>query len=289
MSSNKTRHMPATLCATAIICLSSQAFGQAAAYAPAAPAETPTAATQQPAPGFGVGAPTNATDDRGMADPTIVRPWNREGRFFLVPKLGIGIGGSVEREETETCSASYSGCDAPKKDDWNDSSSVMLGVDALYGVTPTLRLGVGAQYVPSRTADSGDIEVGSDLSAFGVAELVIEASPSLALALRAQAGGVLLFPGGDMQEDIDAELESCNSMQTGRCEVGEGPFPGLTYGFGAGAIAPMGNMTVRVDALYSAYSIDRLRETEDLGAGGSKEEREKVTGHKIWLTAGLEL
>lgn len=282
MTTKKTRYLPATLCATALLGLSGPAFGQAAAYAPSAPAAAP-------APGFASATPADGVSDQGGPQAASARPWNREGQLFFVPRIGIGVGGSVEREETESCSAGYQGCDEPKKDDYDDASTLMLGADALYGVSPSFRLGLGAQYVPSRTVDGGDLEVGSDLSAVAVAELVIEASPSVALALRGQAGGVLLFPGGDLQKDIDAEMESCNQMQGGRCEVGEGPFPGFTYGFGAGMIAPLGNMTVRVDALYSAYSIDRLREMEDWGGAGKKEEREKLSGHKIWLTAGLEL
>lgn len=269
MNTTKPRRLSATLCATALVCLSSHAFAQAApAFAPAAPA---------------VGGDARAV----VADAK--HPSDRQGRLFFVPKIGIGLGGEAEREETETCSASYSGCDAPKSDSYEDSSGLMFGGDVLFGVSKSLRLGVGAAYVPSRTAEGGDIVVGSDLSAYAVGELVLEASPTLALAFRAQLGGVMLFPGGELQDDIDEERRACTSGQSGVCEVGEGPFPGYTWALGAGVIAPVGNTSLRVDVLYQAYSIDRLREKEDHGAAGSKEEREKIGGHTLWLTAGIEI
>jgi hypothetical protein len=232
-------------------------------------------------------AASTPVHDRGADRAAPVR--TRKGRFFFVPKIGIGLGGNTEVEESETCSAQYAGCDSAETNEYKDSSRVVIGADALFGVSENFRLGLGALFVPSRTSEDGDLKAGSDLSAFAVAEVVIDASPTLAFALRGQAGAIALFPGGDLQDDIDSEKNACSSGQSGRCEVGEGPFMGMTYGVGAGVIAPLAGTSARVDVLYHAHRIDRLREKEDHGAGGSKEEREKITGHQVWLLAGLEL
>lgn len=241
----------------------------------------------QPAPAFSA-EPT--THDPA---PAAERQDPARERFVFVPRLGLGLGGGGEREESEDCSSGYVGCDSTESDSFEDSSRIAFGADALFGVANGLRLGLGTLYVPSRTADDGDIQVGSDLSAFGVVEGVIPASPSLSIALRGHLGGVLVFPGGDLEDDIESERQDCQSARASgyvvSCEVAEGPFPGIAYGLGAGVIAPLEQVSLRMDLAYHAYSISRLREREDLGAAGSKEENEKLTGHQVWLLAGIEL
>ncbi len=131
--------------------------------------------------------------------------------------------------------------------------------------------------------------MGTDLSLLFIVEGVFDVSPKVALALRAMGGPLFVFPSGDLQDDIDDNVDACNDIESagGSCEAAEGPYVGWTVGGGGGAIFDVGNVALRADLLVQFYGISLLS-VDASGDLGSLEAQNSLNGNRILLMAGLE-
>lgn len=177
------------------------------------------------------------------------------------------------------------GSSFPKRD-YDDKSGLVLGADALYHVAPQLRLGAGALFAPKTKMEDedGDGGLGSDLSLVGIGEAVFDLSPTVALAARVFAGGVLLFVGDDLEDQNEDVKQSC---QAG-CKYDLGSNSSFTYGVGAGLIIDTGGVGLRLDLLLQWYSASgRSTELTDQ-AVGRYEIEEQVSGTRTIAAVGVE-
>jgi hypothetical protein len=139
-------------------------------------------------------------------------------------------------------------------------------------VSPQLRLGADLAFLPSITVkpDEGDsASVGSELHFGAVVEVVVDVSPQVAMALRGGLGPALAFPGGDWADQLDSDVEACDSLVADGtatdCTVNEGPFIGGALNLGLGLLIPVATGTsLRVDLRYQKMigpDLDQRLET----------------------------
>jgi hypothetical protein len=209
----------------------------------------------------------------------------REG-FVGVGRAGFVLGGGGEAE-TE-CDGDC-GTIAAGDDDFDDESGFMLGMDFMGHLNQNLRLGGGFMFFPSNEVDfddGGDYESGSDLSALFIVEGVFDVSPVVALAARGQIGAIFLFPGEDLEDDIDDFDTFCNNSAL-ECDVNEGPYVGFTLGGGGAAIFDVGAVALRLDLMLQWYTIN-IAQTEVDAPGVSAELHRNITGTRFILAGGVE-
>lgn len=130
---------------------------------------------------------------------------------------------------------------------------------------------------------SSDFDLGSDLSAQLIVEGLFEVGPRTAIALRGQGGLITLFPGGDLEDEIDDEKRACDQSGTS-CDVEEGPFLGWTAGGGVGVVTGTGNVALRADLLLSWYGLKVFESSIQDNTLTTN-----ATGNRILLMGGVEL
>ncbi len=208
-----------------------------------------------------------------------------------VLRFGFRMAGSGELEPE--CNGS--GCTTFDSEtaDFDDTSSIGLGADLLFHLSPEFRLGAGLWYVPTSAVevdgDRQETELGSDLSVMLVAEGVFDVGPTTAITLRGQGGLLTLFPGGDLEDAIDQLKDVCSGATTGSCKVNDGPYHGLTIGGGPGVRFALERVALRLDLVFQWYSVGKLMRTEGTGTGGSLDISYGWTGTRFFFAGGLEL
>jgi hypothetical protein len=213
------------------------------------------------------GAPTVAAQEK--APPSV----------YIVPKVGLRVGGTFTRD-VQCSGTSQCGSLNTSSIDLDDKSEPGLGADVLFPVAPKLRVGGGLFYVTETKAEyqgrSG--KLGSDLSLHGVVEGVFPVSPVVSFTVRAQLGLLMLFPGGDLKDEIDSNKRLCGSS----CSVDDGPYKAFTYGVGGGVLVDVGGFGLRGDVLYQAFTSMTVEKV----SGGGAEASYDVSGHRVWLLVG---
>jgi hypothetical protein len=117
---------------------------------------------------------------------------------------------------------------------------------------------------------------------------VFDVGPQFALAVRGFGGGLVLFPGEDLEDAIDQDKEQCE-LSAGSCDVAEGPFVGWAAGVGFGGIADVGSVGLRADLLLQFHGIELYKlEASDGPGGGDIEITNHMTGSRFILAGGVE-
>mgnify|MGYP002633194949 CR=1 FL=1 len=157
--------------------------------------------------------------------------------FIVEARLGLLLTGSGTIDAS--CNGQCDGVD-PISEDTTDNSAIGFGGDVWFRVAPKLYVGAGLVYVPNTEWESsldGLDTFGSDLTMHAGGAFRTPLSARLTLDLRASAGLVLLFPGGDLNTLIEEQSAACVHED---CDVAEGPFAGLAIGLGAGGTFDLG-------------------------------------------------
>jgi hypothetical protein len=240
-----------------------------------------------------------ATEESAPVDRTEETPKMYRRGFVFVPRVGFVLAGSGDLEREGTYSGDSTGFnDDTDSNSFDDKSGLVLGVDGLIS-TGKVRFGLGALFTPST---KGEVEgtsykVGSDLMLSGVIEPLIPISPTVALAFRVQGGGMLMFPGGDVTEDIDAKKDDCTSDLTSgdpKCDVNSGPGLGWSVGGGLGIVTGGDKVRFRADLLFLHYSTGVWSYEHTHRASPPRGEYTHsvsygATGNRFLLLTGLEL
>lgn len=260
--------------------------------APAPPPEAPAPAPAAPPPPAAAQPPAYAPPPSyAEYPPPEQKPPAERAGLVGVLRFGLRIAGGGEL--STDCSGSACTSFGSDSVDFDDKSSMLLGGDLLYHLSPSFRLGAGVNYVPETAVEvdgaSSDDDIGSDLSSMLVAEGLFSASPTTEISLRAQAGLILLFPGGVLEDNIDQLKSICAGATTGSCSVDDGPYPGFTFGGGPGVLFKLNKVGLRLDLLFQWYSVKNLLRTEGQGTGGSFDVSYSWTGTRVFLAGGLEL
>jgi hypothetical protein len=209
--------------------------------------------------------------------------------FVGLARIGFIVAGAGEAE----LDCSGAGCPSAESVDYDEQSGLVLGADFMGHVLPSLRLGGGLLFVPNTEidVDGGDeADLGSDLSLQFIVEGIVDVGSTTALAVRGQAGALILFPGGDLEDGIDESKDECEQLKAsgGSCEVDEGAYVGWTVGGGAGVIIDVGGVGLRMDLLLQWYGVDVAAVEVDDPLFGHVEQSTYLVGTRVLLTAGLE-
>ena len=213
-------------CSANLECLS-------AAPAPAAPASASTAPTPAAAPPPAAAAPSPAVEPpegSGAAGGSGVVPHVIGGVAFA-PRLLLSPFGSGKLE----CDGAL--CSPASGDDYDHKTDFGLGIDVLFKVGQSLRLGPGIAYlleydVEPDVPGAQDFTVGSDLDVSFVLEGLIEASPKMWVVPRGQVGVKAVMPAGDLRDYLDDLKADCDTRGMSGCESLDGARPGLQLGVG---------------------------------------------------------
>jgi hypothetical protein len=214
--------------------------------------------------------------------PTIAAQEKTPPSVYIVPKIGLRAGGTFTRQLKCSGSTRCSSLNTSSID-LDDKSEPGFGADVLFPVTPKIRVGGGLFYVTETKAEyqgrSG--KLGTDMSLHGIVEGVFPVSPVVSFTVRAQLGLLMLFPGGDLKDEIDSNKRLCGSS----CSVDDGPYKAFTYGVGGGVLVDVGGFGLRGDVLYQAFTSMTVEKV----SGGGAEASYDVSGHRIWLLVGGDI
>jgi hypothetical protein len=203
--------------------------------------------------------------------------------IYLVPKAGLLVTGSGDT------SIKCSGAACPtnlRGISLDDKSGPVFGFDVLARVMPNLRVGGGLLYVTdsSYRANGFTQSVGTDLSLLGIVEGVFPVSPIISLSVRGQLGMLVLFPGGALKDQQNADKARCPT-----CNVSEGPFTGFTWGIGGGGIFDVGPLGLRADLLYQGITSLTLQKESQSVAGNTIEATQSYSGGRLWFLVGGDI
>src|SRR6185503_1677683 len=149
-----------------------------------------------------------------------------------------------------------------------------------------IRLGPGLFYVfPSGVEfeRSGKSDIGSDLSLDFIFELAPRVGPAVWLLPRAQVGGTLLFPSGE----LDAFLVDMHNACLDRGDSGRdslsGARPGVNGGLGFGVLSAVSDsVRLRADLLAQLYVVSLYTANAPASFGGTHVSR-AVGGSRFFL------
>lgn len=264
-----------------------------AALASAAPAAAqtagvmPTAPAPVVAPGAGLSAPQ--ADTAARPTPAAQDSHPHAGTFVPVLRAGTLLGGKGTIRDD--CSATDGSCSGSSTSgDYEDKADFALAADGLYQASRKFRFGLGGLLVTSpayKLPDGSTFRSGTESSFMGVVEGYFPTSPHFALTLRGSFGAMLLFPGADHQDSIDAMQHSCDGTAA-NCNVGLGPFVGPTGGIGLGMVIGFSDVRMRIDLQSQAYSLKFESFDASLGAEHTSL-TETISGSRVWAMAGVEL
>lgn len=178
--------------------------------------------------------------------------------------------------------------DAGEKYDYSATNFLSFSGWAL---TPALldglRLGGGVWYGGNYGASPDDDDIdqydfGQMLEVFGQAEYILDAPPIIDVILGLRAGFGVLFPGGDLQDDIDRLQElGSSALGTPRPSLFFGPQVGVRWPFHE-SLALRGDISMTVRRLF-------LFDSEDSVAGTSVRTFRFANTFRYGFTLGLEI
>lgn len=209
----------------------------------------------------------------------------------VVPRLALTAGGWTQFEEE--CSASGRlTCDDEQSFGRREASGISLGVEGLYQLIPSLRLGLAAGVIPWVRGDGGDVRerFGAEAGLSGIVEGVVDVTLAMAVSVRGQVGASMLWTGGRAQQEIDRATQECDQVRLEGidCLVEFGPFVAPLYGVGAGFLWPVSEHRLRVDLLYQ-FSKRTLYRQEAEASDSAAEARVTMDTSRLWLSLGFEI
>lgn len=240
-----------------------------------------------------------AATDLHAPSPAALNPILRApGSFVFAARAGLQVvgGGHVEGE----CSAegSFSCPDSSFRNDTDESSPLMIGLDALIHAAPGLRLGAGYQWLPYAAVtpddENEDVHLGHEHALHAVIEGIVPVSRNIALALRARGGLHILAVGGDLADRSESFLSDCRDSILARCKIDRGPLLGKGYGAMVGVVGGAG-VRWRVDLAIERFSLSlpetkfELTDPELGGNVGSRTVSTTLYGTRSWILGGVEL
>ena len=209
---------------------------------------------------------------------------------FVAPVVHLGLLPYGRGQDENGCSGACAGFAA------NDASyqhgvAFGFGAEALFTVLDVLRFGPSLFYVLPNHVDLDGAKdhfgVGSDL---GI-DLVVEAAPAvtrtLRLVPRLQGGITVLFPGGQLAQDLDAVRAVCPDGASG-CDGVTGAHVGFNIGVGVGALYTFSeHLRFRADLLVQYYTVNLY----SVGArllGNGIDVSERLSGGRSFILLGAE-
>ena len=203
----------------------------------------------------------------------------------FAPRVMLSVFGSGELKcEGDLCISSSGS-------DYDHKTTFGIGADVLFKVGPTIRLGPGIGYFfkydvePKEPGAPDSYTIGTDLDISFVLDAAIMASPTVWIVPRGQIGAKLVFPDGDLRDDLDADKRACEASNMSGCDTLDGARPGAQFGLGVGvmfAVSP--SVRLRADVMYQYYTIN-LYTIEALGNKAAV----NLNGSRGFLMAGAEL
>ena len=175
--------------------------------------------------------------------------------------------------------------------DYDHKISVALEVDFLFTVAKMLRLGPSLAYGTTQNVDidgaggSVESEIGSDLALDFMLEVAIPVAPKIWIAPGGRLGLLMLFPAGDLDDEMQAWQDACENDGTiGGCDNLSGARMGFDYGLGVGAIFGVADkVRLRGDLVWRGYSVNVFTLSGDGG-----DETMDLSGGRVFLMAGAE-
>lgn len=216
---------------------------------------------------------------------------DRRTGLTIIPRIGLTVGG-WSRFEVKCDTQGALDCGDEQFPDASDAAAFQLGLDGLYHILPSLRLGVAASWLPmTRGSVGGQLRsLGSELALQGALEGVADVSKSLALVGRLQVGASALIPSDYIDDLVDQSEQDCDAAAAAGifCEVSHGVTPALTYGASVGLLWQLPETRLRLDVGYRMQSVTVL--TQDASDGsGSVDAKLMMHQSRVVLTAGVEL
>jgi hypothetical protein len=201
------------------------------------------------------------------------------------------MGGSGTNKCTEgDCSVFFPTDDAGDFD-YTHRASGGLGAEVLWKLGSLIRLGPGLFYVlPSGVdfARGGKSDLGSDLSLDFIFEVAPRVGPATWLLPRAQFGGTLLFPSGELDAFLTDMEDACMDRGDSGCESISGPRPGVNGGLGFGVLSAItDSVRLRMDLLAQLYLVSLYSANAPASFGGTPVSR-TVGGSRFFLLGGIE-
>jgi hypothetical protein len=180
--------------------------------------------------------------------------------------------------------------DTSDEESVDDVSGLLLAGDVLFPAGKNIDVGFGLMYVTKTELEERDeFELGSDLSAVGIGQLRVPLQPKMAFAGRALGGLLVLFPGGELEDSIDAMKDVCDEAPaSATCDLDEGPYLGFTLGASGGIRYHTGQVVLTADLLLQYINIFNMLDTEVAEGGQSIETWIDYAGTRFWLVAGVE-
>jgi hypothetical protein len=194
-------------------------------------------------------------DEPWTPAPAHEEPAGEIGTVSFVPRLMLAPFGSG------TLECEGDGCVTNEGVDYDHKSAFGFGADVMFRVGSVMRLGPGLAYMTEHDIEldgsSDDYTIGSEFTLSFVLDAAIPVSPTVWLVPRGQIGLLLLFPGGDLRDNLDELKTQCEAAGISGCDSLEGARPGVQGGLGFGvmfAVSP--NVRLRADAMYQFYSVN---------------------------------
>jgi len=158
-------------------------------------------------------------------------PW-----IAVAPFLGgVAFGRGAQVVECTGACGSFAGTETG----YAHAPAFLLGADVLFGVGRYVRVGPSLRYTFANTVGlpgAESFEVGSDWTASVSLEGFFPVAARWGVAPRLEGGLLVLSPGGDLGDYLDAlRVEFCPIVASG-CAIGEGARVGWTAGLGGGPI-----------------------------------------------------
>jgi hypothetical protein len=175
--------------------------------------------------------------------------------------------------------------------DYTHRVSGGLGAELLWKLGSLVRLGPGLFFVLPSEVDfeqGGRSEIGSDLSLDVIFELAPRVGAAVWLVPRAQVGGTLLFPTGDMKAFLSDMENACFDRGDSGCGSISGARPGVNGGLGFGVLSTASEFVrLRADLLAQIYWVSLYSADAPASFGGTPVSR-TVSGSRFFLIGGLE-
>ncbi|GEM_PF-1515936 len=242
--------------------------------------------------------------------PEAAKP-KRSGVVF-VPKFGVSLSGRATFSNDIKCDTEFdraflqgnSFCnpllDTTDQDgSHHDTSSLLVGADLLFHVTPQLRIGASALWNPnteveftSSVGTAVPFKMGQEFALDATLEHVFADSKTGSLFYRFMIGPSLLLAGGDLANGVKDDKETCRTLLK-VCEFDSGIFPGYNWGAGLGALFPMGGSALRTDLLLNYVSVPfrHVQATVEVPVSKTADATvdESATFTRLWFMVGAEI
>jgi len=170
--------------------------------------------------------------------------------------------------------------DQQDTNDYDDESGLALGGYAMFSVSEFLSFGPALNVVPNVEVDpdqGSNQDYGTELDVQARVDYAIPIGASPAAGhLVGGAGLVVLFPGGDFEDDLKSIGADTN------------PRLGLSGSVGGGLTYDLTFARLRGDLMLELYSLRLVNEQVSVPFVGEQDLKRRATGSRVWALVGLE-